>query len=523
MSILRFFKLKKVWIPVLLVIIIAGLVVYGRNQQAKPKYTTESVKQQDLQQTVSVTGTVKAAEQVNLNFKSPGRLASLVVKVGDKVKAGAIIARLDSKDAAASVLTAQANLKSAQANLAKLKAGAQVEDVAVSQAGVSAAETTLNNAKQSLLNIKVSQDRAVANALAQLVGLPPQAVPAKTNTSTGSFTLSGTYQGTEFGTYTIRFDNRSNLAYSVYGLENDYQEGSYTTSTPIGKFGLSLQFSSVGILATGDTWTIEIPNTSAASYSTYKAAYEAALVARQQQVDAAEAAVKSAEQALAQAKAQFDLKTAPARSYDILGAEAQVTAAQAALVQAQNSLSDRYLEAPVSGTITRVNYEVGETTSLAEPIAVLLTDSQNEIKVQVPESDIAKLKVGQPVDITLDAFGSSEHFSSHISFIDPASTVIQDVVYYEVTTTFDVQDERIKPGMTANLDIMSAEAKNVLVVPLRSVRYDNGQTYVEVLSNNQLERKNVIMGLKGDDGLVEIKEGLQVGESVITFKSNGSK
>ncbi|MBU1039329.1 efflux RND transporter periplasmic adaptor subunit [Patescibacteria group bacterium] len=520
----KILKLKKVWIPVLLVLIIVGLVFYSRNQQAKPKYTTETVKQQDLKQTVSVTGTVKAAEQVNLNFKAPGRLTSLMVKVGDKVKANTVIARLDSKDAAASVLTAQANLKSAEANLAKLKAGAQDEDVAVSQAGVSAAETTLNNAKQSLINIKASQDRAVANALAQLVGLTPQAIPARTNISTGSFTLSGTYQGTNFGTYTIRFDNRSNLAYSVYGLENDYQEGSYTTSTPIGVLGLRLQFSSTGVLATGDTWTIDIPNTSAASYTTYKAAYEAALVNKLQQIDTAEAVIKTAEQVLVQAKANFNFKTAPPRSYDILNVEAQVAAARATLVQAQNNLSDRYLTTPVNGTITRVNYEIGETTSLSSAVAVLLTDSQTEIKVQVPESDIAKLKIGQPVDITLDAFGSSEHFSSHIAFIDPAATVIQDVVYYEVTVTFDdAQDDRIKPGMTANLDIMSAEVKDVLVVPLRAVRYDSGQVYVEVLLNNELVRKNVVIGLKGDDGLVEIKEGLKDGEAIITFKSNGSK
>jgi len=515
----RILKLKKVWIPLLVVITIGSLIGYAKSKQGQINYTTEMVKRQDLQQTVSATGTVKAAQEVDLNFKTSGRLSYIKVAVGDKVKAGTVVARLDSTDAQAAVLNAQANLKAAQANLAKLQAGAQPEDIAVTQASVAVAQTNLDNARQSLVNTKASQDRAVANALAQLVGLPVQPVASTTNTSTGTLTVTGTYQGTEQGRYVIRFVNRSNLAYTVSGLESGSYEGSTTTTTPIGTHGLLLQFSATGSFVSGDTWTIDIPNTASSYYASYKSTYDAALTTRQQQIDAAQAAVNTAEQALAQAKAQLNLKQAPARSYDILSAQSQVTSAQAALLQAQNNLNDRSLVAPVDGTITQVNNEVGETNSLTKPVVVMLSDTKNEIKVQVPESDIAKLQIGQSADITLDAFGSTEHFKSHITFIDPASTVIQDVVYYEVTVMFDTNDDRIKPGMTANLDINTANVKDVLVIPLRAVKYDNGRTYVEVLQKGQPVQKDVVVGLRGDDGLVEIKSGLEENEQVITFKS----
>lgn len=522
MQFLKYLKLKRVWIPLLILVLVVFGVYYQRQKNGQPSYTTETVKRQGLVQTVSATGTVKAAEEINLNFKSSGKIKQINVKVGDKVKTGDKLVSLDSTDAGAAVLSAQAALKQAEAALAKLKSGAQAEDIAVTQASVDAAKTSLDNAKQSYINTKATQAQNVANALSQLLGLPAQAIPAQGNVSTATLSITGTYTGKTRGTYTIRLDNPITLTYSLTGLESSYgTNGSRTAPTALGTKGLYIQFSSTGTLVANDVWTIDVPNTLSASYAAYESAYQAALTAERQQVDAADAAVKQAEQTLAQTQAQLNLKTAPARSYDILSAEASVASAQAALLRANNELTDRTIIAPVDGVITKVNSEVGETNSLTQPVMVLLADSKQEIKVQVPESDIAKLEVSQKVDITFDALGSNEHFSGHISFIDPASTVIQDVVYYEVTVLFDNNDERIKPGMTANVDVESGIRDNVLVIPIRAVKYDNKQPYVEILSGEQVVRKDVTIGLKGDDGLAELISGLAEGDKVITFKTNG--
>jgi HlyD family secretion protein len=266
---------------------------------------------------------------------------------------------------------------------------------------------------------------------------------------------------------------------------------------------------------------VEIPNTSSSSYATYKAVYDAALTTQKQQVDAAEATVRAAEQSLAQTQAQLAYKQAPARPYDIQSAEAAVDSARASLIRAQADLVDRTITAPVAGVITQVNYEVGETTSMSVPVVVLLAEGNHEIKVQVPEADIAKLKEGQLTDITLDAFGSIDHFSGHISFIDPASNQIQDVVYYKVTVLFDANDERIKPGMTANVDVAAASRQQVLVVPLRAIKYESGKAYSEVLVGTEPQRRQVEIGLKGDDGLVEVTSGVSEGDLIVVSKTNG--
>ncbi|MEK7497139.1 MAG: efflux RND transporter periplasmic adaptor subunit [Patescibacteria group bacterium] len=509
-------KLKKVWIPAIILILIIGGVWYGKNQSQKPVYTTEIVSNQTIKQTVSATGTLKAAEDIDLGFKTSGKLSWVNVKVGDNVRAGQILASLESRDVQASVL-------SAQANLAKLQAGAQSEDIAVTQTSVDAAQTTLENARESLVNTKSSQNRAVSNALAQLVGLPAQALPAKWNISTATLSVSGTYTGSELGTYTIRFDNPANLMYSVYGLENVIgTEGSRTTPTAFGTHGLKIQISTSGTIVAGDTWTVEIPNTASTSYATYQAAYEAALTTQKQQVEAAEATVRSAEQALAQTQAQLSFKQAPTRSYDILYAEAQVNAARGSLAQAQANLSDRTLVAPTAGLITKINNQVGESVTGAAPIIVLLAQGDYEIKVKVPEADIAKLQIGQAVDISFDAFTQSEKFIGHISFIDPASTIVSDVVYYEITINLPSTDARMKPGMTVNLEIATAEKNNVLTIPSRALRYENNKTYVDILkSDDVIERKEITIGLLGDAGLTEVLSGLQAGDKVITRISNG--
>ena len=502
-------KLKKVWIPLLLVALVVGGVMYQRQQNAKPQYSTEIVSKQNLVQTVSATGTVEAAEEVNLNFKTVGRLAEMRVKVGDKVKVGQSLASLDTREAASAVLTAEANLKSAQAALDKIRAGAKTEDVAIYEAAVTTAES-------NLANTKASQAQAVANALAQWVGLAAEAVASPGNLSTATISVTGTYQGMARGSYTVRIDDTANPTYSYFGLESAVSNtGSRVTGMPLGSRGLSIQFSPTGSLFAGDSWTVSIPNPNSASYATYAAAYEAALTTQTQQVEAAA-------RALAEAKVKLEQIKAPARSYDILAAEAAVESAQAALMRSQADFSDRTMAAPVGGTVTKVNNQVGETISLAQPVLVLLAAGDQQVKVQVPESDITKLQVSQLADMTLDAFGSVEHFAGHISFLDPASTVIQDVVYYEVTVLFDDKDERIKPGMTANVDVVTAQKTDVLVIPLRSVKYEESrQPYVEVLQGGEITAKPVAIGLRGDDGLVELITGLNEGEAVVTFKQNG--
>ena len=240
----------------------------------------------------------------------------------------------------------------------------------------------------------------------------------------------------------------------------------------------------------------------------------------QGQITAANNSVISALNNLNLAQARLDLKKAPARSFDLDIARANVRRAEATLARYYSLMSDTMIKAPVDGIVTKINVDVGEQSSMSQAAISMIGLSATQIKVDVPESDITKLKVGDTVDITLDAFGNDQVFTGTVTFIDPASTVISEVIYYKVTVGFNVQDDKIKSGMTANLTILTNSKDEVLVVPSRSVSARGDVRFVQVLQDDKPVEKEVQVGLKGDDGLWEITSGLEAGDKVIISIKN---
>ena len=137
-----------------------------------------------------------------------------------------------------------------------------------------------------------------------------------------------------------------------------------------------------------------------------------------------------------------------------------------------------------------------------------------EVKVDVPETDVSKLSVGDSAEITLDAFGSDTQFSGKIISIDPASTEIQDVVYYRVRIALDQSDKDARPGMTANVTIVTERRSGALFIPFRAVR-SNGSRYVRVLENGLVREVPITLGMRADEGKVEVLEGLSEGQRVV--------
>jgi multidrug efflux pump subunit AcrA (membrane-fusion protein) len=121
--------------------------------------------------------------------------------------------------------------------------------------------------------------------------------------------------------------------------------------------------------------------------------------------------------------------------------------------------------------------------------------------------------------VTLDAFGDSRPFAGTVTTVDLAETLVDKVVYYEVTVTFADDVAEVKLGMSADVYITTATRQDVLVVPQRAVRSDGDRRYVLVeLSPGQTEERTVSLGLRGDDGLVEVLTGLSEGDAVVVLE-----
>ena len=231
-------------------------------------------------------------------------------------------------------------------------------------------------------------------------------------------------------------------------------------------------------------------------------------------MNSTQAAVDAAKAALELQQANYDSLVAKPRDIDI-------AYYQAILNQAIASRNKAIIYAPIEGVITKVNKKKGESISSAETMIEILSPHY-EIQVDIPETDVVKLKTGNDVTITLDALGSDNKFTGSVLSIDPASTDIQDVVYYNVKVGItDSNVEAFKSGMTADVLIKTDNRDNVLYIPYRAVlsRSENDEKYVRVLVNGKdgtdIEERTVQLGLRADDGQVEILSGLSEGEEVV--------
>jgi len=220
--------------------------------------------------------------------------------------------------------------------------------------------------------------------------------------------------------------------------------------------------------------------------------------------------------------ASMKRKTAQYKKEDEDAQRARIGSAEANINSVLTRLQDTRMFSPIDGVVLKRGVDLFETTVANSPSPVFTIGNPNDmvIETNVPESDIVKVKLGQKANITFDALPVDQIFEASVIEIDPASTVVQDVVNYRVKLKLSQQDERIRPGMSANIDIMTAEKKNVLIIPIRAVRTEGSQKYADVLvdlQNSIVEKKNIKIGLEGDEGMIEVISGLKENEAVVTF------
>lgn len=513
----KFFTTKRfVWMIV--IVLILGSIVYAivRPKNNTGQILTDKVARQDLKQTVLATGQVTSQTDLDLSFKSSGIVTSVRVAVGDKVEAGQILAILDQSDQQAALTTARGALAQAQANYQKVITGAGNEDIALAQKGVAAAQTTLNNAKKSLDDATAQEQVLVANAYRTLLNTGLAATPATSNINTSDPTISGTYTGTQGGTYTIR---EQGTTYSVAGLEDGPPTYiSTVTPQPLGSKGLYVTFPS-GYKTGYDTWTVSIPNTNSSSYVTDYNAYQAALQTQTVALSSAQAAVDSSQAALDQQTAQLNLKTAQAQPADVASAQAQILSAEGQVQTAQSALDNTVLRAPAKGTITSVDVKAGELATALKEVVILQDIDNLHIEANISEANISAISAGQSIDVTFDAFGPDRHYQATVQSLDPASTIISGVVNYKLTATI-AKDPDIKPGLTANMQILTAEKPNALAIPQRAILDRDGKKYVRVITDaasKKYEEREITVGLQADGGLQEVTSGLSEGQEIVTF------
>jgi len=251
-----------------------------------------------------------------------------------------------------------------------------------------------------------------------------------------------------------------------------------------------------------------------------KNALTTAKVSGDQQINAAQSSVDSAREGQAVVQAQLAKVLAPANSYDVALLQSQIKQAEANLNAVVKQIDDNKIKSPIDAVVTRIDYKVGEQATPGKTAIAILGENNFKIEVLISEADISKIKINQNVAITLDSYGENVKFNGVINFIEPAETVIQEVIYYKIVILFTDKNisYTIKSGMTANVVITAENKENILIIPNRAIiDKENGGKFVRILlDNQQVAEKDLTLGIRGDDGVVEVLSGVNEGENVIT-------
>ncbi len=478
-------------------VILAGLGLYYFLRNEGPQTEIVTVLSGELVQEVSVTGKVKPAQSVELGFDRSGRISGVFAQVGERVFPGKTLVTLYNADLVAQLREAEANLKAEEAKLEELKRGTRPEDLAVQEAKLAEAE---NDLADKLASGYTAADDAIRSKIDVFFSNPRSENP-QLSFNSPQYEIELESERAALERALVSWADK--LARSDFPVE-------LSAAVPEAEKNLRAvrEFLDTAALAVNNLTGTSLSQTTIDTY--------------QSNVSSARTSVNTAINNLSGAKAdwliaasELAVKRAGSSAEEIMGEEAKVQKAEASVGNIKAQISKTIITSPLSGVLSRMDAKVGEIASASDAVAAVISDAKFQIEANLPEADISKVKINDFARLTLDAYGSNVRFEARVVALDPAETIVEGVVTYKATFEFLAEDSRIRPGMTANLDILTARRENVLTLPSRAVRTKDSVKFVlRQRTDGSLEEVEVKLGLLGSDGRMEIVSGLEAGDKV---------
>jgi HlyD family secretion protein len=481
--------LKKAVKPLIIIAVILLILasISRRTYQAlhKPPAPPRTVETRrgDLVVNVSESGTIQPVDKINVESKAPGRLLSIPVTEGEQIQRGQLIAVVDRSQLDPQIAGLRAQLNQAQARLAQTEAQYTLQ-VRQTQMAVAQAQAGLHSAQTHLA--------AVA------AGARPQELAQQT-------------QAVDRARITLEDAKR----------------------TQVRKQGLLAK----GFIAQSDADSAQVAvDTAASNLATAQQALALTQAGPRPQ-DVTDARSQVMAQNVALQTAQANIGQLAVSHADIDQARASVAQIQNQLAQMLVQLADTRIVAPAAGIVLKKYKQPDEivqsaTTGFSDAQSLIVTlGSRLEVLVGINEVDIPKVRVGAPVTIHVDAVPNTA-FTGSVTEVAPASTNAfadtsngastgDSISKFNVKVALSHYDPRLRPGMTADVDIVSAHHFHVVLAPQEAVSETGKKATVTVLSPAGVkEQRPVTLGLR-DDTNVEIVQGLRPNEKLVVLPIDG--
>ena len=200
-------------------------------------------------------------------------------------------------------------------------------------------------------------------------------------------------------------------------------------------------------------------------------------------------------------------------------AKANIEDIDAQLRQQETRLTYTRIYSPIDGLVSDVTAQEGETIVAGLQVANLVTvldPTRLEMWIYVDETDIGKVRIGQPVEYYVDTF-PEKLFNGTIEKIYPQPVVKENIVYYLAIVRVSKGDSTfLKPEMTTHIKIIFSEEQNILIAPNASIKFERGKQVVyKVTGPDKVQRVDVRTGIRGEDN-TEIISGVSEGDVLAT-------
>ncbi|MDE1919148.1 MAG: efflux RND transporter periplasmic adaptor subunit [Patescibacteria group bacterium] len=447
---------------------------------------------------VDVSGTVKAAHSTDLAFQTSGRVALIRVSVGDHVSVGQTLVALDGSSQSAAVALAKADLEAEQAKLAALTAGTRPEQLAIDQTAVAQAQNALATA---LATAYTNADDAVHAKADQAFANPKSSNPQL------AILVPDARMVNQIQAERIVLESMFSTWNAALASTADNPEQAVVSSEANLKT----------VTAFLDDLTVALAEAQPSSISaTTLAGYQTSVNTGRLNVLTALSGLTSADTAYKAATGALTLAQAGATANDIAAQKAAVDAAQASVAAAEAAAEQTVIAAPVAGTITAQNANLGETVVPGVPLVSMIADGKYQADAQISEADIAKVKINDTVEATFAAYPGVT-FAAAVTTVNPAASTGGGIASYGVTVTFLENDPRLLPGLPANLRIITATKPSTLLVPTSAIITDGNQKFVYVKTPSGTLRTPITTGIESAAGMTEVISGLSAGDEVLSI------
>jgi multidrug efflux pump subunit AcrA (membrane-fusion protein) len=466
---LQLLNTSRIWVGVLglVVVVLAGLIARDVFVPATPTASsvrTALVTVGSVRSSVSGTGSVEPAAQMNVGFKTGGQLVEVDVKAGDHVSAGQVLGRIDSTSAQMALEQAQAALQSAQSRLQADYAPASPDQIAQLRHQVSAAQTNYNDTVTQV-NFTNQQDANTVSADENQYNVDQCNIASNARDAACTADVAK-----------IQQDQSKQQQDQISGQKQIDQASQSITQA--------------------------------------QDALNSATEAKPNAISSDQASIASAQAQVDSAQSNLDATTlhSPMSGY-VVSVNGQPGESAGSGGGATTTAPGSTAPQPAASSTS------GSSGSAA--FVVLSSDSGYEAVVPFAETDAARLQANQPATATFDAVNGLS-LSAHVLAVSVNATVISNVVNYYATFTFDSSDPRLKAGMTANLTVVVAESDNVLVVPNSAITRRGQAATVTVLQNDGTRVITPVeTGVQGDSA-TEVTNGLKQGDRVLLPSLTGS-